>query len=739
MSRNDTVRGTTLLASSVAMALAATTSIANEQALEEVVVTAQKRADSLQKVPIAISAYTDEDLARMAGNVMEQVARNTPNVYYLQADTMKSSTTRIRGISTVAGTAGTDPSVGYYLDDVYLGAAVGNNIDFYDVERIEVLRGPQGTLFGRNTTGGVISVTTRRPTQESEGYVEAQLGNYSLKRYKASVSGPIVDDKLAASISGMYVDREGYLFNDNLKSDTNGIHQYGGRVSLLFTPSDRSEFLFNFDMRKVNQTAQSQETYANNPKATLSFTHRNFNPTDRKVFGGFLGKETFDGWGGALNARIKFDSVDLVSVSGYRSHDYYVEGESDQVPFGVGRNFDPESVDMFTQEFRLESTGEGKLRWIGGLYYYNHDALNDGGISIERDLLVLFGGQGLGALAPLLGGSRGTTKTESWAAFGSLDYAVSDQWTLSLGGRYTNDKKEFTWVQKDLEAIFGDPILGGTGRAAGNDSWSKFTPAFTARYQYSPATMFYGTASQGYKGGGFNDGSGVPSQQSKPYDPETIWNYEIGVKSTFMNGRVRLNAAAFMMDWKDIQVRADDPATPNSFDPRLTNAAKAHSNGLEVEFTALVTDALKLELNGALLDTGYDEGVIPTGIGRGIPLKEFTRTPKYSYSVNAEYATTAGESMDLTFRVEFQGQAKTYVNVDSRDPFRSEPGYNLVNARVTLAGKNGGWRTSLWGMNLTDEVYRISAFDLYNNGLVGQYFSILGAPKTYGIDLRYDF
>lgn len=739
MSRNETVRGMTLLASSVALALGASALVASEPALEEVVVTAQKRAVSIQKVPIAISAYTDEELGRMAGNLMEQVARNTPSVYFLQSDSMKSSTTRIRGISTVTGTAGTDPSVGYYLDDVYLGAAVGNNIDFYDVERVEVLRGPQGTLFGRNTTGGVISVTTRRPTQEPEGYVESQFGNYNLKRYRASASGPIVNGKLAGSISGMYVDREGYLYNENLKRDTNGIHQYGGRMSLLFTPSDQAEFLFNFDMRKVNQTAQSQETYANNPKATLSFTHRNFNPTDRKVFGGFLGKETFDGWGGAVNARIRFDTMDLVSVTGYRSHDYYVEGESDQVPFGVGRNFDPESVDMFTQELRLESNGDGNLKWITGLYYYNHDALNDGGISIEKDLLVLFGGQGLGALAPLLGGSRGETKTKSWAAFGSFDYEVNDQWTVSLGGRYTSDKKTFTWVQKDLEAIFGDPILGGTGRAAGRDSWSKFTPAVTARYQYSTDTMFYGTASQGYKGGGFNDGSGVPSQQSKPYDPETIWNYELGLKSTFMNGRVRINAAAFMMDWRDIQVRADDPSTPNSFDPRLTNAAKAHSNGLEVEFTALVTDALKLELNGAMLDTGYDEGVIPTGLGRGIPLKEFTRTPKYSYAVNAEYATTAGEAMDLTFRVEFQGQAKTYVNADSRDPFRSEPGYNLVNARVTLAGKSNGWRSSLWGMNLTDEVYRVSAFDLYNNGLVGQYFSILGAPRTYGIDLRYDF
>lgn len=739
MNYDRKLRALTALSSVIAVALGASAAHAQDQepqGLEEIVVTAQKRSESLQDVPIAISAFSDKDLSRMSGNVMEQVARSSPNVYFQQSDSMKSSKTKIRGISAVSNTAGSDPSVGYYLDEVYLGGTVGNNIDLYDVERVEVLRGPQGTLFGRNTMGGVISVTSRRPSNRLEGYAEAQFGNYNLQRYKASVSGPLVEDKLAVSLSGTYYDRDGYLFNANLQRDTNDAHQYGGRASVLFTPSDQAEFLLSFDYRKVDQTGQSQETYANNPAAMLSFTHANFNPTDRQVFGDFIGRETFEGWGTSLNARLKFGGVDLVSVTGYRSHDYLVEGESDQVPFGIGRNFDPESVDMFTQELRLQSNGDGKLRWVAGVYYYDNHAVNDGGIVIQKDLLDLFGA---GFLAPLYGGSRGDTKTTSWAVFGSLDYAITDKLTLTVGGRYTHDKKVFSWDQRDLEAVFGDPILGGTGTASGSRSWSKFTPAVTVNYRANPDVMFYGTVSQGYKGGGFNDGSGVPSQQSTPYDPETMWNYEIGMKSSFMDNRLVLNIAAFKMDWRDIQVRADDPSTPNSFDPRLSNAGKAHSNGLEVELKALLGDRFTLQASGAYLDTGYDEGEIPVGVGQGIPLVEFAQAPEFSYSLSGEYVQPISDKVEAKFRLEWQGQSKTYLTVDSRDPYRVEPGYGVLNGRITIGSPDDRWRVSLWALNLTDKTYRISAFDLYNNGLVGQYFSILGAPRTYGVDLRFGF
>lgn len=711
-----------------------TLGMAQEVALEEVVVTAQRREGKLQDVPIAMSAFTANDIDKMGASNLEQIARITPNLFFNQSDSIKSSRTSIRGISPVGNTAGADPSVGYYLDEVYLGAAVGSFLDLYDVERIEVLRGPQGTLFGRNTIGGVISVTSRKPSNEFTAFADASFGNYSLRRFKAGLSGPIVDGKLAASLSAVSTKRDGYLYNEFLKSDTNNIDESGARLSLLFTPSEAAEFLLSLDTRNVDQTAQSQETLVNNPMSTVGQLGLlvNTNPTDRKVFSGFLGRETLkNAWGASLRARFKTSHFDVVSVSGYRTHDYYVEGESDQVPFGIGRNFDPESVDRFTQEIRLESTDAGKLQWMVGAYYYDQKSVNDGGILIENDLLRLFGA---GSLGTLTGGSRGEIKATSTAAFASFDYAMSDKLSLTVGGRFTKEKKDFTWVQRDLEAIFGSPILGGTGSAAGSADWSNFTPALTARFRQSNDVMFYGSISKGFKGGGFNDGSGIPRQQSQAYNPETLMNYEVGMKSTFRDRRVRFNAAAFAMRWKDIQVRADDPSTPNSFDPRVTNAGRAHSNGLELELSALLSPKFLLEANAAYLDSGYDEGVIPVSSGSPVLLDKFARAPKTSFGLSAEYTFSVNDKADLVFRGDYQRQAEVVFNLDPRDVNAREPGYGLLNARVTLRSKSEKWRVAIWGANLADETYRVGAFDLLNNTLVGQYFSILGAPRTFGID-----
>ncbi len=737
------VRGLQGLAGAVGAALAASVAMADtDLALEEVVVTAQRRAENIQDVPIAVSAFTTADLDKLSSATMEQVARNTPNLFFYQTDTIKSSRTSIRGITAIGTTAGADPSVAYYVDEVYLGGSVGSNVDLYDVERVEVLRGPQGTLFGRNSTGGVISVTSARPTDEFDAYVDEQFGNYSLQRIKGTVSGPLVDGKLSGLISGLYYDRDGYLDNVYLGKDTNNAHQWGGRAALLFTPTDRIELLLSVDNYRVNQTAQSQETYANNPDSLLGSYGLlvNQNCCDRKVYSGFLGKETLDTWGASLNARIRFDSFDLVSVTGWRGHDYYVEGESDQLPFGIGRNFDPEKVHLFTQELRFESTGSGAWRWLAGLYFYGQNSINDGGIMIEYDLLNLYGA---GFLAPVFGGSRGEIDARSFAPFATVTYRFNDKFDLSVGGRYTWDKKDFKWQQVDLEWLFGDPILGGTGSAEGNDSWSKFTPAATASYRFSDDVMSYATFSTGFKGGGYNDGSGVPAQAAESYKPETLYNYELGLKSQWFDRRLLANVSLFYMDWQDIQLRADDASTPNSFDPRITNAGSAHSYGAELEARALVTEHVTLGGNFAYLSTGYDEGTMPTAPGDPtVQLDHFVKAPEYSGTVYAEYAATLPGAVNLTLRGEYQSQSSVYLNIDPRDPFSKEPSYGLWNARATLAqdmGDSGRWSVSLWGLNLTNECYRVAEFDLYNNPLVAQNFAILGSPRTYGVQVRFDY
>jgi len=734
----------TAVASAVVFSQSVVSANAQESGLqlEEVIVTAQKRAESIQNVPIAMSAFDSDELRKLGTVSMENVAKVTPGLYFTENQSIKSSGTSIRGITPVSGSAGADPSVGYYIDEVYLGANVSSVVDLYEAERIEVLRGPQGTLYGRNTIGGVVSITSKRPTEDFEAKLTAQLGNYSSQRYGASVSGPLIDGKLSGLISGLYYEREGYEYNAFLQDDTNDRKQWGIRASLLFTPSDQWEILVNFDSREVDQKAQSFETLLNNDFSLLGSIGQlvNRDPEDRRVFGNFPGKETLeDAWGLSMKAVYSTDTYEAVSVTGFRTHTYLVDGESDLIPFGVGRNSDPEESDLFTQEFRVASTTDSDLQWMVGVYYSDLEAIADGKILIENDLLTLFGAGFLGEVG---GGSTGFVDAQTYAIFGSFDYRLSDQFEVTLGMRQTWEEKDFNWFQNDLEALFGAPILGGTGTAAGSDEWSEFTPALTLRYHVNDDVMIFATASRGFKSGGYNVDSGVPSQQSEGFDPEFMDNFELGLKSTWLDQRVLVNASVYTMIWEDIQIRADDPTTPASFDPRIDNAGEARSSGFELEVKALVSERLSVDFMANLMDAEFKEGVLPTGIGEGIPLDEFAKVPDYTVSANVEYTVPVSDGLELTLRGEFRRQGDMLLDKRPLElfpyiPVREQPAYNLWNARLTLAADN--WDVALWGYNLADETYLTNTFDLYNNPFVSQYFGTLGAPRTYGVELQYRF
>lgn len=724
------VRRSTLVASGVALALVTSTAPAEEVRLEEIVVTAQKRAANIQDVPIAVSAFTSEDLEKIGAVTMEEIAQNTPNLVYDKGVTLNTATI-IRGIAPISGSAGSDPSVGYYVDEGYLGGGVSSSLDLYDVERVEVLRGPQGTLFGRNTIGGVINITTKRPPTKFGGYVDAEYGNYAHTRVKASVGGPLVEGKLSASATAMYFDREGTLDNVYLGRDVNSIHEWGARTSFLYTPSAGSEWLFTADYRNVDQTAKTYETLINNfnslPGAYGALL--NTDPYDRKVFAGYAGAETLEAWGTLLRGVIPFQSFDFVTVTTYRTHDYFNSGESDLTPIGIGRNNDPEEVNRFTQEFRLSSTGDVRLNWDVGVYYYRLDSLMAGQIELEADLLAVLGSSETYMMKETLGDML----AESYAAFGSVDYEFTDKFDATLGARYTHEKKSIDYNQQDFEAELGFPILGGTVAYQGSDSWDQFTPALTLRYRFDGDTMLFGTISEGFKSGGYNDGAGDVSGIS--FGPETLWNYELGFKSDFADGRVRFNASLFHMKWDDMQLRVDDPNTPNSFDPRILNAGKAHSDGAELELTAIVTDGWMIGGNIALLDGEFDEGTLPDGT----PLDRLVKAPKFSGSIYAEYATAIGQNLNLFIRGDVYHTDAYWMAANQTVPQAEQKAYDLLNARIALSDAASRWQVALWGKNLTDEQYNVGVFDLLANPFVGQYFNAIGEPRTYGLEVRLNF
>jgi iron complex outermembrane receptor protein len=315
--------------------------------------------------------------------------------------------------------------------------------------------------------------------------------------------------------------------------------------------------------------------------------------------------------------------------------------------------------------------------------------------------------------------------TTSLSGFASATWRASDQLDFTLGGRYTYEEKDIDYVQTDPLGL-----LGGSFSVKADDTWSQFTPNASARYRFSPDLMAYATVSQGFKSGGFNDALG--DANGIGYDPETVWNYEIGLKSEFMDRRVLTNVALYYMDWEDIQLTNDNPTTP-IFDPIILNAGKAHSTGIELEVQAAATERLMLGATLSVQEAEYDEGALPTGQ----PLKRIPFAPKYTSDLNAEYRIPVG-SGELSLLGEVVLRGNSYLTQDNQADGRVDD-YALYNARLGYTPASGDWNVTLWGKNLSDEDVKQRLFDLSSQDLVGQKFIALADPRTYGVTLRMNF
>lgn len=717
-----------LLGTSVAAASVGICAAENDpMQIETIVVTAQKRKENVQDVPISVTAFSADKLDKIGAVGLEDIARNTPGLYFEKGYNQRELMPAIRGVSSTSWTAGADPAVGIYIDEVYMGGPAGSAIDLFDIERVEVLRGPQGTLFGRNTTGGVISVTSKRPSNNFEGYLQTEFGNYEHIRIKGGVSGPIQPGVLTGSISALSFDRKGFLTSAPLGRDVNDTHQRGLRGSLLLTATKNSEWLATFDYMTANQSSGNNETLKNYPQNQMFLpagtTLPNTNPWDRTIFNVNEGKEIIEAQGLSVRGRISFDHFDLISISAFRKHRYYDAAQNDATPVNVGYYSDPEKARRFTQELRLESTGKNPLQWIVGAYYLHQNSRMDGDIYLQ------------GALADMIGipkdpfGSHANSKGESSSVFGSMSYQFNDRFNASFGGRYTKDEKTIDYYQTDP---FG--IVGGSSVYAGSKKFTSFTPSITGRFKLAKDVMTYATYSEGYKAGGYTEGlksAAAPIQ----YDPEKVKNFEIGFKSRFLENRLQFNAALFHLKWDNMQIRQDDPTTA-TFDPIISNAGKAKSDGGELELTAKVTKEFSLGTSLAFLDAKFTSGPY-TG-------KEVLRAPKHTVGLNAEYKLFSTSNYDITARGDLVYTSPFWFKVTdnalgANNPLDSQTGYTLVNARITYADVKDVWRVSVWGKNLTDKNYKTNVFDLSTNPFAAQYYMALGAPRTLGVDVRYNF
>lgn len=726
-----------LTASSVVLASAgggafAQDSSPRKNALEEVVITAQKRAQSAQDVPLSVSAFNADTLNRVGAIGLDDITFRTPNFEYSDFGELKLSAPSIRGVfQSGSFGAGADPAVGFYLDEVYLGNNVGNNIDLFDVERIEVLRGPQGTLFGRNTIGGAVNITTRKPSDELEGAAELTVGNYEYTRVRGYVSGPIVKGKLLGKISGVYSDRDGLTKNDYLGNRINDQHNWGVRSQLLFLPSDLTEVTVSLNYREVDQHGGGYEIVEFTPyldgSTDPNFTYDPGKPDDYRIDQNLQNEETLEAWDAAVKVVHSFESVDFTSITSYSEHDYFSLNDTDRTPFDWIEDGDPEERMAFSQELRIASNQEQRLDWIAGLYYFYQDTTNVAYLRFGQDFNELALGIPAGTQPDGYGFSEGTIKATSYAGYVHGTYDLGSGFEATVGVRLTHDKKKLEFEQTDASGLLGDiPFF------TDSDSWTEFTGDATLSYFWSDEVMNYVRVSRGYKSGGFNDAFGAEFNPS--FDPEYAWNFEAGLKSQWLDNRLIFNATAFHLVWDDIQIADIIPGAGISV--AVGNFGEAESTGLELELSAVPVENLEVSANIGYLDAEFTEGNSLGNVTKGDDLPG----PKLSSSIAATYYQSLGNDKELTWFLEYlyKGQHRVAGDPLPAIGFEQES-FDLLNARLSFGPQSGNWSLSLWGRNLTDETYVTRFFDLSGVDVIGSNFQQLGERRTYGVDLQFSF
>jgi len=740
------------------------------QGFDEIIVTARKREESVETTPIAISAFTGDTLEKRGAANIGDVSRFVPNliINYNGGGGGSASTSNIylRGVGQSDFLITTDPGVGLYIDGVYYARATATIMDLLDLERVEVLRGPQGTLFGKNTIGGAISLISAKPNPDGGGKLELRAGKNSYFEGRAMVDVPI-SESLNSRFSALYKTKNGYTDRVITGEREGDERSFAARAMFEWTPSDQFTADLAIDYGKRNGTSAETAVLQfepgaplaglwgflvggpNNPPSVVNVNPRISNSTGPNV-------DDNERFGVGLTMEYDFGSTTLKSISALRT----LKAEFGRDGDGTANSYVHTNNKVVQQQYsqELQLTGKSlddRLDWVGGVYYFNELAKDTNDVRLASGLFAAL--EGLpGAVLPLVPGSvcpgpfppnvcaggagnpfnagldldfniYNKVSGESYAAFGSGTFALTDQLNLTAGLRYTDETKDY--FLSHFRVNSGAAIIPPTTLT---DSWSALSPKFSLDYQAGESTLLYTSLSRGFKSGGFN---GRPTSQGAvdSYDPEFVWSYEAGVKTSFADRRVLLSMAAFIYDYQDMQltsVRAD--ATGNLL-LVTENAGTAKIKGFEAELRAMVTDNFVVDATLGLLDAKYDE--LNPGATVTTDLR-LNRTPKFSMSLGGEYTFALSNAFDLTVRGDYSYQSSQALD-PANTPILIQDGYGLLNGRITLTPADQNWEIALYGTNLTDELYLQGGLTTLDSfGIVeGTY----GLPSEWGIATKLKF
>jgi len=719
-----------LLAAAVAAALPAP-ALAQQGTvmIEEIVVTARKRIENLQEVPVAItslsaSALEDRQIADLA-----DMGAVVPNLtIYAARGSNTTLTAYMRGVGQADPLWGVDPGVGLYIDDVYIARPQGALLDVYDIERIEVLRGPQGTLYGKNTIGGAIKYVSAPLESEWEGSVTGTVGNYGQADLKGMLNIPL-GERAAMRISAATLNNDGYgrnLLQDVATSDKDTT---AARVAFRWQPTDTLDIKLSADLTRDDSKPRGAKRLEPNAFETL-YTGQPPRPANENPFdvdSGFapINRTDTDGYSLTVDWEAS-GSLDFRSITAYREGETLTYIDFDTLPFPIADVSATYKDDQFSQEFQLLYDAGGRLTGVLGLYYFDGDA----GGQVRNNF---FGA--------IFGDTQGNMKTESWAVFGEGTYQFTDSLGLTVGMRYTSEKKSVDVLNRAYSDGSYETPIAVAADFDDSKTFDSFAPRVVLDWQATDSVMTYLSYSEGFKSGGFNvraNQVAVP-ESAEPFDDEKITTYEVGAKTTWAGGRVVLNGAYFYSDYEDIQLSvftaydSDGDGVDDSFFGDFTNAGKGEVQGVELELAAFPTDGLTLQLSGAWLDTKYTEYL--SGGVNVADQQKFTNAPEWQFGFNGTYSHALAALGSLIWQLGYTYQSEVYPTTDLSELIKQD-GYGLVNASVTFATDDGAWRASLWGRNLADEEYRTTG---YNIPVLGIHTGFYGAPRTYGLMVSYNF
>ncbi|QNK61095.1 TonB-dependent receptor [Pedobacter sp. PAMC26386] len=682
----------------------------SNQQLNEVTVSSEKRQESVQNIPAAITSLDAKQIKDYRLWDITNLTAIAPSLFTVEhGNSTGANFFNIRGVLGYTN----EQAVATYIDGVNQYEFFSAPPLFNDIQSIEILRGPQGTLYGRNAFGGVVNITTRQPGNTSSGYAEISLGNYGQQRYTVSLSGPVVKNKLFASGAFTYNHRGSIYYNNYTKSGYDRREDYSGNFNLRYLPSERWALSLNAKIENDNDRGSYPwvRSYTQVLEKPYEVSSNNTNIERRNNFNT------------SLQANYYGKDFNFTSVSSYINYhlDYPGGYDFDFSPLNILTGSPDIRQHIYTQEIRLSSptTNSSKLQWVAGAYGFLQNNSNASLSSYGPDYLLLDPKSG----APFNTIAYSSAKNQGFAFFGQATYAIASQWDVTAGIRYDHEVRKlskYTDYQKDPNP----PVLLTPNRDY-RANFNAVTPKLTVSYKPKDQMLIYASYARGFRAGGLNTTAPRPDQV--PYDPEHSDNYEIGWKNTFLNNKLKLNLTGFYLEQHNQQVGTSQ----DGVNQLILNVGEMHNKGIELELSALPLKGFQIDLNASYSYARYASLLLYNKEAKAVVDNKGNQpiyNPPFSSMLAAQYSYDFGNSkqkLTAFLRGEYRYLDKYYFDFVNG---LNQPGYSLFNAKTGVTGKN--FELNFWARNITDKRYvAYGSFSTF----------ILGTPRTYGTTLIVKF